>query len=107
MPEWLYIIVYISVLEWLSIILYNSVQEWLYILVYNSVAEWLYILVYNSVPEWLYIIVYIYSVLYYCTVVHKSMRIQRQNGKKRMANEFCTEGTPEMDTGALSYRKEV
>ena len=35
--------------------------------------------------------------------VHKSMRIQRQNGKK---NELCTEGTPEMDTGALGYRKE-
>ena len=34
------------------------------------------------------------------------MRIQRQNGKKRMANELCTEGTPEMGTGALSYRKE-
>ena len=27
------------------------------------------------------------------------MRIQRQ--KKRMTNELCTEGTPEMDTGAL------
>ena len=23
-----------------------------------------------------------------------------------MTNEFCTEGIPEMDTGALSYRKE-
>ena len=34
------------------------------------------------------------------------MRIQRQNGKKTMTNELCTEETPEMDTGALSYRKE-
>ena len=34
------------------------------------------------------------------------MRIQRQNGRKRMTNELSTEGTPEMDTGALGYRKE-